>query len=110
MTGSRSATRKPGLGRPIEPGLSGWPGLLATWTAVSVWPKPSRMVTPQARRTCSMTSGLSGSPAATTSRGGVRSWVRSAWMSMRQTVGGAQKVVTPARSISAISRAASKRV
>jgi hypothetical protein len=31
-------------------------------------------------------------------------------MSMRQTVGGAQKVVTPARSISAISRAASKRV
>ena len=73
VTGSSSSTVKPGLGRPMEPVLSGWPGVLATWTAVSVWPKPSRMVTPQARRTCSMTSGLSGSPAATTSRGGVRS-------------------------------------
>lgn len=94
----------------MEPGLSGWPGGLETWTAVSVWPKPSRMVSPQARRTCSMTSGLSGSPAATTSRGGVRSTPRSAWISIRQTVGGAQKLVTPARSISAIRRPASKRV
>ncbi|CAM5234036.1 hypothetical protein SANTM175S_04848 [Streptomyces antimycoticus] len=68
------------------------------------------MVTPQARRTCSMTSGLSGSPAARASRGGVRSWVRSAWMSIRQTVGGAQKVVMAQRSISAIRRLASKRV
>lgn len=94
----------------MEPVLSCCPGLLETWTAVSVCPKPSRMVTPQARRTCSMTSGFSGSPAATASRGGVRSCVRSAWMSIRQTVGGAQKVVTPARSISAISRPGSKRV
>ncbi len=94
----------------MDPVFSGWPGLLETWTAVSVCPKPSRMVTPQARRTCSMPSGFSGSPAATASRGGVASADRSAWMSMRQTVGGAQNVVTPARSISAISRAASKRV
>lgn len=57
-----------------------------------------------------MTSGFSGSPAATTSRGGVASRLRSAWMSIRQTVGGAQKLVTPERSISAISRPASKRV
>ena len=78
----------------MEPGFSGWPGELATWTAVSVWPKPSRIVTPQARRTCSMTSGFSGSPAATTSRGRVRSWERSAWISIRHTVGGAQKLVT----------------
>lgn len=94
----------------MEPVFSTCPGLLETWTAVSVWPKPSRTVMPQARRTCSMTSGFSGSPAATTSRGFRRSWVRSAWMSMRHTVGGAQKVVTPARSISDIRRPASKRV
>ncbi len=94
----------------MEPGLRGWPGVLATWTAVSVWPKPSRMVTPHASRTRSMISGLSGSPAATISRGGFFSAVRSAWMSIRHTVGGAQKLVTPARSISAVSRAASKRV
>ena len=94
----------------FDPALSSWPGLLATCTAVSVCPKPSLMVTPHSRRTVSMTSGLSGSPAATTSRGGVRSWPRSAWISIRQTVGGAQKLVTPERSISAISRAASKRV
>lgn len=101
---------KPGLGRPMEPDFSSWPGVLATWTAVSVWPKPSRIVTPHARRTVSMTSGFSGSPAATTSRGGVLSWERSAWISIRQTVGGAQKLVTPERSISAISRPASNRV
>lgn len=94
----------------MEPAFSSWPGLLATCTAVSVCPKPSRMVTPHSRRTVSMTSGFSGSPAATTSRGRVRNWPRSAWISMRHTVGGAQKLVTPARSISAIRRPASKRV
>ncbi len=101
---------KPGLGRPMEPVLILWPGQLAICTDVSVCPKPSRMVTPQARRTESMTSGLSGSPAATASRGGVRSAPRSAWISIRQTVGGAQKLVMPQRSISAMRRAGSKRV
>jgi hypothetical protein len=76
---------------------------------VSVWPKPSRIVTPHAFSTCSMTSGLSGSPAPTTFFGGVLSVRRSAWMSMRHTVGGAQKLVTPHRSIWAISDSASKR-
>ena len=51
---------------------------------------------PQARRTCSITSGLSGSPAATHSRSAaVSAAPRSAWMSIRHTVGGAQNVVTP---------------
>ncbi len=94
----------------MEPGLTGTPGKFPTWRVVSVWPKPSRMVMPQAARTRSMTSGLSGSPAATASRGGLASLVRSDWISIRHTVGGAQKVVTPCRSISAISRSASKRV
>lgn len=93
----------------MEPGVSGRPGKLPMARLISVCPYPSRTVTPQAALTRSMTSGLSGSPAPTASRGGVRSWVRSAWMSMRQTVGGAQKLVTPAPSISAIRRAASKR-
>ncbi len=43
-----------------------------------------------------MTSGLSGSPAATHSRSTVTSAaLRSAWSSIRHTVGGAQNVVTP---------------
>jgi hypothetical protein len=43
-----------------------------------------------------MTSGLSGSPAATHSRSpAVRAADRSDWMSIRQTVGGAQNVLTP---------------
>ena len=42
-----------------------------------------------------MTSGLSGSPAPTSSRIGTCHRLRSAWMSIRHTVGGAQKVVTP---------------
>ena len=44
-----------------------------------------------------MTSGLSGSPAPSTSRRPVFQAFRSSWISMRQTVGGAQKVVTPSR-------------
>ena len=50
---------------------------------------------PQALRTCSITSGFSGSPAATHSRSAEMSAVaRSAWSSIRHTVGGAQNVVT----------------
>ena len=63
---STSAMPKPGSARPIEPGFTGWPGVFATCTVVSVCPKPSRIVTPQAFATCSITSGLSGSPAPTT--------------------------------------------
>src|SRR6266702_6934372 len=46
----------------MEPGLSRMPGGLPICAVVSVWPKPSRMVNPHAALTCSMTSGLSGSP------------------------------------------------
>ncbi len=94
----------------MEPGRTVWPGVLAICTVVSVWPKPSRMVTPQAFRTWSMTSGFSGSPAPTTTRGGCFSAVRSDWISIRHTVGGAQKLVTPQRCISCSSLGASKRV
>lgn len=43
-------------------------------------------------------------------RGGVFRRLRSDWISIRHTVGGAQKLVTPWRSISSSSRAGSKRV
>ncbi len=56
-----------------------------------------------------ISSGLSGSPAATSFVGGFFIRVRSAWMSMRQTVGGAQKLVTPSASIVSMSPTASKR-
>jgi hypothetical protein len=105
-----SATRYPGTGRPIEPGRTAWPGVFAIMTVVSVWPKPSRIVTPHTFCTCSMTSGFSGSPAPTATRGGVDKAVRSDWMSIRHTVGGAQKLVTPHRCISPSSRGASNRV
>src|SRR5579872_916711 len=50
----------------------------------------------QARRTCSITSGLSGSPAPTHSRSVLTSAAaRSDCTSIRQTVGGAQSEVTP---------------
>src|SRR3984885_10632971 len=50
----------------------------------------------QARRTCSITSGFSGSPAPTHSRSVLTSAAaRSACTSIRQTVGGAQSEVTP---------------
>jgi hypothetical protein len=69
--------------------------VLPTCAVVSVWPKPSRTVMPQALRTCSITSGLSGSPAATHSRSVATSAAaRSACSSIRHTVGGAQNVVT----------------
>ena len=68
LTGSTSTTEYPGSGRPIEPARTGWPGVFPTCAVVSVWPNPSRTVIPQALRTCSITSGFSGSPAATHSR------------------------------------------
>src|ERR1700728_3419107 len=50
----------------------------------------------QARRTCSITSGLSGSPAEMHSRRlAVSQLARSAWISIRHTVGGAHSVLTP---------------
>jgi hypothetical protein len=48
--------------------LTACPGELPTWAVVSVWPKPSRRVIPQAALTWSMTSGFSGSPAPISSR------------------------------------------
>ncbi len=76
---------------------------------VSVCPKPSRIVTPQAFSTCAITSGFSGSPAPTTLVGGVAREARSDWISIRHTVGGAQKLVTPTRPITSSSDAGSKR-
>ena len=94
----------------MAPGLTGWPGELDTASVVSVWPKPSRTVAPQPFSTCSMTSGLSGSPAPTTLVGGFCRPPRSDWISMRHTVGGAQKLVTPHRSMWCMSAAGSNRV
>jgi hypothetical protein len=67
---------------------------LPTIIVVSVWPYESRKARPQARRTCSMISGFTGSPAALTSRRATFHCLRSCWISIRQTVGGAQNVVT----------------
>jgi hypothetical protein len=87
--------------------LTGCPGGLPICSVDSVWPKPSRMVMPQASRTCSMTSGLRGSPAPTSSRTGTCTRVRSAWISIRHTVGGAQNVLTPFSTITSSSLSAS---
>ena len=46
-----------------------------------------------------MTSGFNGSPADTHSRSDRGAAPRSDWIRIRQTVGGAQNVVTPHRSI-----------
>ena len=94
----------------MEPARTGCPGVLPTCAVVSVWPNPSRTVIPQALRTCSITSGFSGSPAATHSRSAETSAAaRSAWMSIRHTVGGAQNVVTPQPPSAASSEAAENR-
>src|SRR5215467_13907931 len=53
------------------------------------------MVSPQAVRTCSMTSGLRGSPALASSRSFTCQFARFSVINMRHTVGGAQNVVTP---------------
>src|SRR5699024_9203918 len=49
-----------------------------------------------------MTTGFRGSPAARTFRGGEMILVRSAWISMRHTGGGAQMEVTPSVSMTDI--------
>jgi hypothetical protein len=52
---------------------------------------------------------LSGSPAASASRSGTCQRLRSCWISIRHTVGGAQNVLTWQRTIWASSAGASKR-
>ena len=69
--------------------------MFPTCAVVSVCPNPSRTVIPQSLRTCSITSGFNGSPAATHSRSAeTEAAPRSACSSIRHTVGGAQNVVT----------------
>src|SRR6202035_434196 len=67
------------------------------------------MVNPQAARTWSITSGLSGSPAPQTSRSDTLKVASSSWMNSRHTVGGAHSVVTPQRATVASNPLASKR-
>src|SRR3954466_6600306 len=67
------------------------------------------MVNPQAARTWSMTSGLSGSPAPQTSRSDTLKGASFSWMNSRHTVGGAHSVVTPQRPMVASRPLASKR-
>jgi len=67
------------------------------------------MVSPQACRTCSITSGLSGSPALTSSRNDICHEVRSCCTIIRHTVGGAQNVVTFVSRTTSSSDRASKR-
>src|SRR6195952_5857368 len=67
------------------------------------------MVRPQALRTWSITSGLSGSPAPQTSRKDTLKVASFSWMNRRHTVGGAHRVVTPQRPMVASSALASKR-
>ena len=56
-----------------------------------------------------MISGLSGSPAPTTSFSATFQDFRSSWISIRHTVGGAQNVVTPQRAMVSSSAFALKR-
>src|ERR1700729_83900 len=67
------------------------------------------MVSPQAACTCSITSGLSGSPAPQTSRNDTLKLASFSWMNSRHTVGGAHSVVTPQRPMVASNPLASKR-
>src|SRR6478672_12281967 len=67
------------------------------------------IVNPQALRTWSMTSGLSGSPAPQTSRKLTLKSASRSWMNSRHTVGGAHSVVTPQRPTVASKALASKR-
>src|SRR5580698_5967881 len=71
----------------------GCAGELPTSAVVSVWPKPSRSMSPHAFFTRPIISGFNGSPAPTTSLKLTSYAERSSWISMRQTVGGAQSVV-----------------
>src|ERR1700682_5775325 len=67
------------------------------------------MVSPQAARTCSIISGLRGSPAAITSFSATFQDFKSSWISIRHTVGGAQNVVTWQRAITSSKALALKR-
>src|ERR1700723_2116173 len=67
------------------------------------------MVSPHAACTCSITSGLSGSPAPQTSRKLTLKLDSFSWMNSRHTVGGAHSVVTPQRPMVASNPLASKR-
>src|ERR1700744_4106319 len=67
------------------------------------------MVRPQALRTWSITSGLSGSPAPQTSRNETLKVASFSWVNSRHTVGGAHSVVTPQRPMVASRPLASKR-
>jgi hypothetical protein len=85
-------------GRPMEPSRTAEPGVLPAWAVVSARPKPSRTVMPQALRTCSMTSGFSGSPAATHSLStAVFAAPRSAWISILTADGEAVRPTRPRR-------------
>ena len=106
---SSNPTRYPGNGRPMLPASTTCPGVLAICSVVSVCPYPSRMPTPQASRTRSITSGFNGSPAATASRNTTRCAAKSSCTSIRHTVGGAQNVVTPTRPNTSSNPAASNR-
>ena len=64
---------------------------------------------PHAYRTRLITSGFNASPAPTSSRGGLANRDRSAWISIRHTVGGAQNDVTWWASITCINASALKR-
>src|SRR5580700_5483512 len=57
-----------------------------------------------------MTSGLRGSPALSTSRSGGFQALKSSWITIRQTVGGAHKLVTEQRVSVSSSRRAENRV
>ena len=94
----------------MDPALTRWPGGFATDAVVSVCPNPSRIVSPQCFSTWLITSGLSGSPAPMASRRDPGPPERSALMSIRQTVGGAQNVVTCSVRICSSSAGASKRL
>ena len=84
--------------------------MFPTCAVVSVWPYPSRTLICHASRTRSMTSGLSGSPAATHSRSVLTSAaLRSDWISIRHTVGGAQNVLTRCSPNARSSRSAENR-
>src|SRR5579872_2367686 len=67
------------------------------------------MVRPQAARTWSITSGLSGSPAPHASRKLTLKLDSFSWMNSRHTVGGAHSVVTPQRPMVTSNPLASKR-
>ena len=80
----------------MEPGLGTACVRLATVSGVSVWPKPSKMVSPVCSFQKSNRSGLSASPAVVQYTSVLKSWAStSACIIMRYMVGGQHSVVTP---------------